>query len=136
MRKLIRFFLIAGTIVLALFLIMCGLLSIYGMDFHEDPLLSVAYCALPLLAIPALICALRWRKLIVIPALFAVIYLAVYSALNWRTCASAGYCGSMASTVLMTLKTHAALAYLGVAILSIVAISMQRKRLVNPQAGK
>jgi len=136
MQKLMRFVLIAGALLLGVLLVAQGLRSIYGMDFHENPLLSIAYCALPFLALPTLLFALRRRLLAVVPALLAAIYLAVYSALNWRTCAADGYCGSVASTVLMTLRTPSVLVYLAVAILSIAGASLGRKPPVDPRGGK
>ena len=136
MRKLIRYVLLIVAILLGIFLTAYGLFSIYGMDFHDNSVVSIAYCGLPLLALPAIVFVLRWRWLVALPALFAVIYLAVYSALNWRTCASDGYCGSSVSTVLMTLGTHSALAYFGVAILAIVAACLERRPQVDARAGK
>lgn len=136
MQILIRYALIVGALLLGLFLIAYGFSAIYGIDFHENPLLSIAYCALPFLALPALFLALRWRGLVVVPALLALIYLAVYSALNWRTCGSVGDCGSIASTVLITLRTHSALAFFGITILSIAATSVARERSAAAPAGK
>jgi hypothetical protein len=131
MPTLLRYVLIAGAILLGLFLVAYGFSAIYGMDFHENPFLSIAYCALPFLALPALLLGLRWRGLAVVPALLAVTYLAVYSALNGRTCGSVGDCGSMASTVLTTLRTHSAIAFFGAAILSFAAASLKHKQPVD-----
>ncbi len=93
-----------------------GLLAVHGIDFRQNPVLSVLYCALPLLSLPACVLALFVRKLALLLAVFAVIYLTVYSALDWRTCAALGYCGTVTATILTTFETRAVLAYFAMAI--------------------
>ncbi|MGA9063538.1 MAG: hypothetical protein WB341_17985 [Terracidiphilus sp.] len=109
-----------------------GLLAVRGIDFHQDTVLSIFYCALPLLSLPVFFLAIQWRKLIPLQAILAIAWLAVYSALNWRTCAALGYCGSVASTVLLTLRTHSVLAYFGMAICSLAAIALRHRPGTKP----
>ena len=82
-----------------------GLAAIRGLDLRQNTLLSVAYCALPLLSLPLYLLAHVVRKLLPLQTVLVLAYIPVYSALNWRTCAELGYCGSIASVVLMTIET-------------------------------
>lgn len=99
-----------------------GLYSIYGLDFRQDTVLSVLYCLLPILCFPVFILVRPAQRSAAIAAVLAVAYLVVYSMLNWRTCAQLGYCGSVASTVMQTLKTRTASCYFGVALFSFAAV--------------
>lgn len=103
-----------------------GLYSIYGLDFRRDTVLSVLYCLVPILCFPVFILVRRTRWSAAIAGVLAVAYLAVYSMLNWRTCAQLGYCGSVASTVMETLKTRTASCYFGVALFGFAAAIMDR----------
>ena len=64
-----------------------GLAAIRGLDLRQNTLLSVAYCALPLLSLPPYLLALVARRLLLLQAVLVLAYIPVYSALNWRTCA-------------------------------------------------
>ncbi len=98
-----------------------------GIDVHFNPVLSILYVILPVLSCPLLLLALVFRRLFVLQPILAVAFLAVYSALNWRTCASFGDCGSVAATVLLTCRTHSVLAFFAVALFS-MAVLMLNKR--------
>jgi hypothetical protein len=104
-----------------------GLASVLGMDLRQNTALSVAYCALPLLSLPLYLLALAVRKLLPLQAILALAYILVYSALNWRTCAALGYCGSVASVVLMTAATTKVLLFCGVALCSLTAFALERR---------
>jgi hypothetical protein len=104
-----------------------GVGSAAGIDLRFNPTLSFLYCALAILSFPVFLFALAFRKLAALQPIFAIAYLAVYSALNWRTCASLGDCGSVPETVLLTLRTHSALAFFAVAICSLAALVMDNK---------
>jgi hypothetical protein len=102
-----------------------GVFSAVVIDSHFNPVLSVLYCVLPILSFPLFLLGLLFRKLIPIQAILALAWLPVYSALNWRACASHGYCTSVAATVWMTFKTNPVLAFLGVALLSAAALALK-----------
>jgi hypothetical protein len=104
-----------------------GLAAIRGLDLRENTLLSVAYCALPLLSLPLFLLALAVRKLLLLQTALVLAYIPVYSALNWRTCAELGYCGSDASVVLMTIATSKVLLFWGVALSSAAAFVVERR---------
>ena len=72
-----------------------GLAAVRGLDLRQNTVLSAAYCALPLLSLPLYLLALGVRKLLPLQAVLVLAYIPVYSALNWRTCAELGYCGSV-----------------------------------------
>ncbi len=104
-----------------------GLRASRAIDFRQDPALSILYCALPLLSLPLCLLALAVRRLAPLQVLIAVAYCAVYSALNWRSCAALGYCGTVASVVFTTLKAPSMLAFFGVAICSLGAFALDRR---------
>ncbi len=108
--------------VLSAIVSLCGLYSIYGLDFRQDTVLSGLYCLLPILCFPVFILVRPAQRSAAITAVFAVAYLVAYSMLNWRTCAAFGYCGSVASTVLETLMTRTASCYFEVALFSFAAV--------------
>jgi hypothetical protein len=92
-----------------------GVYSANVIDFRQDTILTGLYCLLPFLSFPAFLLVRPAQRSAAMLAVLAVGYVGVFSALNWRTCAELGYCGSVASTVLETLKTRTVLAYFCVA---------------------
>jgi hypothetical protein len=98
-----------------------GLAAVRGIDLRQDTVLSAAYCALPLLSLPLYLLALVARRLLLLQTVLVLAYIPVYSALNWRTCVELGYCGSVASVVLMTIATSKVLLFWGVALSSLAA---------------
>ncbi len=111
-----------------------GLLAAYKMDIRLNPVLSVAYCAFPLLSFPAYFAAHFLRKLAPLLACFAVAYLGVYFALDWRSCAAVGICGSAIAVTWMTLTTRAVLSYFGMAACAWAAALVAGPK-VNPRAA-
>jgi hypothetical protein len=118
------FVLLAGVVSFAV--TMAGVASAMAIDMHFNPLLSILYWFLPIMSLPVFLLGFVLRKLVTLQAILALAYLAVYSALNWRTCSSLGSCGSIASAVLMTLRTRAVLAFFAVAILSLAVMALDR----------
>lgn len=104
-----------------------GLAAVRGLDLRQNSLLSVAYCVLPLLSLPLYLLALAVRMLLPLQAVLLLAYVPVYSALNWRTCAELGYCGSEWSVVLTTITTSKVLLFWGVALSSLVAWAVERR---------
>ena len=104
-----------------------GLAAVRGMDLRQNTLLSFAYCALPLLSLPLYLLALGVRKLLPLQAILLFAYIPIYSALNWRTCAELGYCGSVAAVVLVTIATSKVLLFWGVALSSVAAFVAERR---------
>jgi hypothetical protein len=89
-----------------------GVYSAWSIDFRMNPVLSVLYCALPILSFPLFISIrLRYVSAWWLSAA-ACLYLIVYSMLNWRTCSAHGYCGSVVGTVFLTLKTPPMLGFI------------------------
>lgn len=109
------------SVLLALY----GLAAVRGMDLRQNTLLSFAYCALPLLSLPLYLIALAVRRVLPLQAILLLAYIPIYSALNWRTCAELGYCGSVASVVLLTITTSKALLFWGVALASVAAWAVE-----------
>jgi len=135
LRRIVQLSLALFAGLLSFAVTLYGVHAARAIDFHFNPAWSILYCLLPIFSLPVFLLGLVYRKLVGCQAVFAVIYLAVYSELNWRTCASLGYCGSLASTVLMTLRTHAVLAFFAAAILS-VALARLNRRQRAAEAGK
>ena len=111
MLKLARVALSIAATLLGCVLTVYGLIAVYKMDVRLDPGLSLLYCALPLLSLPAYFAALFRPRLILLHACFALTYLGVYSALDWRSCAAVGICGSVGSVLWTTITTGAVLSY-------------------------
>ncbi len=94
-------------------------------------MLTTVYCILPALCFPTFILVRRARRAAPLLAIGALCFLAAYSALNWRTCAELGYCGSIATTVLVTLKTRIVLAFFAVPIIVWIAQSVDDRKSPN-----
>jgi hypothetical protein len=113
--------------VLSCLLAINGLAAVRGLDLRQNTVLSIAYCALPLMSFPLFLLALVVRRLLPLQAILVLAYIPVYSALNWRTCAELGYCGSVASVVMLTITTTKVLLFGGVGLCSVAA------RVVEPR---
>jgi hypothetical protein len=124
-RKSNRLFTIS-TGLFSCLLTLDGLAAVHGLDLRQNTVLSVFYCALPLLSLPLYFFALAVRKLLPLQAILLLAYIPVYASLNWRTCAELGYCGSITSVVLMTIATLKVRLFLGVAICSLAAFMVER----------
>jgi hypothetical protein len=110
------------------------LLSLYalyvysGLNLREDPVPLGLYCLLPLLSFPIYLLGIwRLRASVVAHWASAVIYLAAYSALDWRTCSELGYCQSVLATVLETSTARPVEAMFAVAILNLIALLLRRQ---------
>jgi hypothetical protein len=114
----------------ALLLVLAGVLSagvsLYGLytairiDFRQDTLLSLIYCALPILCFPVFLLVRPRSRSAVLLSLMAITYLGAYSTLNWRTCSELGYCDDIIATVMQTLSTNVVLAFFAVVILTLI----------------
>jgi hypothetical protein len=122
-RRISVIVLTAATAILGCVVTFYGLLAVYKMDIRLNPFLSLAYCALPLLSFPIYFATLFRRKLAALLVGFAVAYLGVYSALDWRSCASVGICGDAISVIWTTFTTRAVLSYFGMAAGAWAAVS-------------
>ncbi|MDE3202580.1 MAG: hypothetical protein KGN79_16845 [Acidobacteriota bacterium] len=73
-------------------------------DFRTDTIVMVLFCGMPLLSFPASLVFYRRIKAAAIAHwALALVYLVVYSMLDWRTCSAFGYCQSVMQTVLVTM---------------------------------
>jgi hypothetical protein len=99
-----------------------GLFWALRIDVRVNPVLSILFCALPILSFPVFLVGFLFRKAAVIQPILAVAFIAVYAVLNWRTCSAPGYCSSVSSVVLMTLTTPVSMAFFAVAITSVAAV--------------
>ncbi len=111
--------------ILSCLLTLYGLAAVRGMDLRQNTFLSVVYCGLPLLSLPLYLLARAVRKLLPLQAILVLVYIPVYSALNWRTCAELGYCGSVWSVVLATITTSKVLLFWGVALSTLAAFVVE-----------
>lgn len=108
---------VVGCILSAL-ITLDGIYIAMRVDLRQDSALTGTYCLLPLLCFPVFIVLRRTRRAAVL-AVLACVFLAVYSALSWRTCAELGYCGSIVSTVLRVLLTPSVLAFFAIAAIAL-----------------
>lgn len=72
-----------------------GTAAAVGIDFRQNPVLVCLYCLLPFMAFPVFMLVKSARISAALLAIIACSYLAVYSALSWRTCSELGYCGTV-----------------------------------------
>jgi hypothetical protein len=107
-----------------------GVYSAWSIDFRMNPVLSVLYCALPILSFFLVAPIRRGRIPTWTIEAAACAYLMAYSMLNWRTCSAHGYCSSVAGTVFLTLKTPSMLAFILAAACSLGA-QISRRRVKN-----
>jgi hypothetical protein len=121
MRTFLRILLSLLAGVLSFTVMRWGLYSAISVDFRMNPVQTILYCALAILCFPLFVIIRLLRKPEWWLWIAACAYLVVYSALDWRSCAAMGICGSVAGTVWQTLKTHSALAFFGAAIASSAA---------------
>src|SRR6516164_1353519 len=82
-----------------------GIYQVYAIDLRQGPLLAGAYCLLPILCFPVFLLVRPAGRAAFLLLILACGFLAVCSTLNWRTCSELGYCVSVTSTVLQTMKT-------------------------------
>jgi hypothetical protein len=113
----------AGSLLLTAYGAYCST----GADFARDALEMGLFCALPLLSFPVFLFSfksLRWS--VAMHWISAAGYLAVYSALDWRTCADAGYCQGVTHTVLQTMAAGPVEAAFAVAAFHLAALLFVR----------
>lgn len=120
-RGIIWTILLALAGILSAGVTLSGIGHSFGIDLRQDTLLSLLYCALPVLCFPVFLLVRPPRRAAVLLSLMALTYLGAYSALNWRTCSELGYCQSLIATVFQTLSTNIVLAFFAVVILSLLA---------------
>ena len=97
-------------------------------DLRFDPVTTIIYCGFPLLSFPAFVLVHRVRVELAVQCVLALGYWIAYSMLSWRACSANGYCSTVGDTVLNTLGTKPVEAALGVVILSLIALIVDRKR--------
>src|SRR5271157_4298257 len=77
-----------------------GLYSFASADLRRDTGVMILFCLLPALSFPVFLLSFRWfRWSAALHWLTAAGYLAIYSMLDWRTCAELGYCTGVLQTV-------------------------------------
>jgi hypothetical protein len=96
----------------------------WAVDLRANPILTSLYCIFPGLSFLVFLFVRLPRPEAIAQTILAFGYLTTASMLNWRTCAELGYCSTVASTVLETLKTKPILALFAVAIFSFIAIAL------------
>jgi hypothetical protein len=101
-----------------------GLEGAYGIDFRIDALVSTLYVVFPVASFFIFLFIKAPKLEAALHAIVAVGYLTTFSILNWRTCAELGYCGTVASTVVETLKTKPVAASFGVVIFCLAALML------------
>lgn len=111
--------------ILSLLLTLNGLFAVSDVDLRQNAVVSFAYCALPLISLPLYLLALGVPRLPPLQTILVLAYIPVYSALNWRTCAELGTCGSVTSVVLTTITTSKVMLYWGVALCSLAAFVVE-----------
>jgi hypothetical protein len=99
-----------------------GVAAVIGVDLRQDTFISCLYCGLPLLCFPVFLLVRPRNRSTFLLSLMALVYLAAYSALNFRTCSELGYCVGFTVTVMQTLSTNMVLAFFAVVILSLLLL--------------
>ncbi len=114
----------AGSLMVSLY----GVYAYAGSHLSPNALPIALFCFLPMLSFPVFLLSF-WRQRLSVSVhwAFALLYLIVYSMLDWRTCAELGYCTSVTSTVLQTLATRPVGLTFAVAILNLCALLLRSK---------
>jgi hypothetical protein len=99
-----------------------GVWSAMSIDLQQDTVLSLVYCAMPVLCFPVFFLVRPANRSTFLLSLMALTFLGAYSALNWRTCSEMGYCESVITTVMQTLSTNMVLAFFAVVILNLIGL--------------
>jgi len=99
-----------------------GVWSAMSIDLRQDTVLSLVYCAMPILCFPVFFLVRPASRSTFLLSLMALTFLGTYSALNWRTCSELGYCQGVISTVMQTINADVMLAYFAVVILNLLAL--------------
>jgi len=99
-----------------------GVWSAMSIDLRQDTVLSLVYCAMPVLCFPVFFLVRPAGRSTFLLSLMALTFLGTYSALNWRTCSELGYCESVIATTMQTLSTNVVLAFFAVVILNLIAL--------------
>jgi len=121
--------------ILCMYVTMCGVNAAFGMDFRADTLLAMLYCLIPAGSIFIFALVKRPWPEIGLHFLLAVFYLMVHTALDWRTCAELGYCGTVGATVMDTALTRSNGSTFAVVLLSIAALMLGESRIKEPTHG-
>jgi ABC-type uncharacterized transport system YnjBCD permease subunit len=98
-------------------------------DLRQDTFVVGLFCALPIPSFPVFLLSFKspqWS--VALHWMLAIGYLAVYSLLDWRTCAELGYCQGVTRTVLTTLTARPVEAVFAVAILNLAALLIQDRQ--------
>jgi len=116
-------------------------ISAYGVyaaswtNFYQDTVLVSLFCMLPILSFPVFLLSFRTaRWSVALHWISAIGFLAVFSMVEWRTCAELGYCEGLLRTVLVTLSAHPVEAAFGVAVINLAGLLLGAKRRHNPRA--
>jgi len=105
-----------------------GLLSLALADFRQDALLMGLFFVLPVLSFPITLLSSRWlRWSVALQWVLALGYLAVYSRLDWRTCADAGYCQGVMAIILVTMTAWPVQVLFLVAVLNLALLWLNAK---------
>lgn len=121
-RGIIWAVLLAVAAVLSAGVSVHGVWSAMSIDLRQDTVLSLVYCAMPVLCFPVFLLVRPASRSTFLLSLMALTFLGTYSALNWRTCSELGYCQGVISTVMQTINSDVMLAFFGVVILNLLAL--------------
>ncbi|MGO9437558.1 MAG: hypothetical protein ACLPH3_13475 [Terracidiphilus sp.] len=127
MRELLWVGLRGAAGLCSIFVSVRGFDGMYGIDFRIDTLISILYCVFPVASFFIFIFVKPPKLEVSLHALIAIGYLTTFSILNWRTCAELGYCESVATTVLGTLRTWPVAAGFGVVVFCLAAHFLGRR---------
>jgi hypothetical protein len=125
-QSIVRRTLIVVAGVLSAGITLHGIYAAIAIDLRHDPVITGIYCLLPTLCFPVFLLVRPPRRTGMLLFVFACAFWAAYSALNWRTCSELGYCGSIASTVLQTMRTPLVLAFFSVVVILFIAAAVDR----------
>ena len=103
-----------------------ALYAAWSVDLRANTFLTLLYCIFPGLSFFTFLLVRSSRLAAWLQAFLFAGYLITASMLNWRTCAELGYCSTVLATVLETVKTKNLLASLAVALMSFLAIHLDR----------
>ncbi|MDR3741265.1 MAG: hypothetical protein P4L40_19775 [Terracidiphilus sp.] len=105
-----------------------GVSALWAVDLRANPAIALLYCLLPAATFIAFIVPWGGAARMVLQVVLTAGFLSAYAALNWRTCASLGYCTTIGATLWATVHTTAATQMLVGWMLGAAAVWLEKEQ--------
>jgi hypothetical protein len=110
-----------------------GVYALWAIDLREDTVPTLLYCLLPVANFLTFIAMRKGSLRIVLQTLLTAGFVIAYTALNWRTCSSFGYCTTTNAALWTTLWTPAVVQMCEGLLLSIAVAWLEERPLTKTE---